>query len=683
MGSLDSLFDPRSVAVLGASRNAGKLGAAMARQLASFTGELCLINPRSTGADADFYPSIEAAREAKGSAPELAIACLPAAATVEALAQAARTGCRAAVVCSGGFAEVGGAGIGLQRQLAQIASDTGMRILGPNTSGFIAPGRPLTASFVRGAQEILPGTVGLVAGSGGVNHALAFALSAAGIGVELAVGLGNAVDVTAADVVDHLADSPTVRCIALHVETVPDGPALLAAVSKAATRVPVVALVVGRADVGDFARSHTGALATSWRTTRAALSQAGAVLVDDERQLIDAVSALSLVRLPADPGGGVRVGLVTAQAGPGLLIADGLRWSGIELPALAEGTTHTLSKLLPPLTYQQNPVDTGRPGESFTEVLDAVGADESIDLVTVYGLLEPDAVDLAKCLAESDRGSVPVVAAVGGLADQVEDTRRGLQADGIPVLDSPASTVVAVRALRDDARALGRMNREKGNAPVPAPIVIRERLNEQQLKSVLKEAGVAVPDSRVCVDLAEAKAALRTIGAPVVVKVLEPVLDHKSDAGGVHLNVRTESGMDQAVAALERIGATSYLVEAMVPASAELLIGAHRDPVFGPMLVVGSGGVTAELLADVALRRLPVGPDTVAEMIDELTLAKLVKGFRGGPRVDVAALTAIGTALCRILQGSPEATSIEINPVLVGRDGSVVAVDAALSIAAN
>ncbi|MFJ8025511.1 acetate--CoA ligase family protein [Streptomyces sp. NPDC096311] len=668
------------MAVLGASRHAGKLGAAMARQLASFTGELSLINPRLSGSDPAFYPSIEAAASSKGSAPELVIACLPASATVGALAEAARTGCRAAVVCSGGFVEVGGSGIQLQEQLARISGDTGMRILGPNTSGFIAPGRSLTASFVRGAEEILPGTVGLVAASGGVNHALAFALSSAGVGVELAVGLGNAADVTAADVVDHLADSPTVRCIALHVETIPDGPALLAAVSRAALRVPVVALVVGQADVGDFARSHTGALATSWRTTRAALSQAGAVLVDDERQLIDAVSALSLTRLPAEAGTGVRVGLVTAQAGPGLLIADGLRSSGIDIPTLGEGTTSALSNLLPPLTYQLNPVDTGRPGETFTEVVNAVGADPSVDLVTVYGLLEPDAVDLAKCLVDSDHDAVPVVAVVGGLADQIDETRRRLHAEGIPVLDSPASAVAAVRALRDDARALGRLRRAKDDAPALTPLVITERLNEQQLKSVLEEAGVTVPDSQVCVNRAEANAALRKIGAPVVVKVLEPVLDHKTDAGGVHLNVRTESEMEQAVASLERIGASSHLVEAMVPSSAELLVGAHRDPVFGPTLVIGSGGVTAELLADVALRRPPVGPDAVAGMIDELALAQLVQGYRGAPQVDIAGLTRICTVLCRILAGSPDVTSIEINPVLVGQDGSVVAVDAALSI---
>ena len=246
--------------------------------------------------------------------------------------------------------------MGYQRDLLAAARMSGVALLGPNTSGFLAPAGHLTVSFVPGAAAVAAGPVAIVAASGGVNHALAFLLTETGVGVSLAVGVGGAVDVTAAEVLSWLAADEDTRAVALHVESVPNGPGLIAAVRTVAASKPVVALVVGRNDVADFAQSHTGALATSWRTTRAVLKHAGAVLVDDERQLVDAVTALSALRLTpaADPG----VGVVTAQAGPGLLHADGLRGAGIAVPALAAATVSALGELLPPLTYQANPVDT-------------------------------------------------------------------------------------------------------------------------------------------------------------------------------------------------------------------------------------------------------------------------------------------------------------------------------------
>jgi acyl-CoA synthetase (NDP forming) len=351
--SLRALFAPRGVAVVGASRDPGKLGAALARSVRSFAGHVGLVNAR----DPEAYASM---REVAADGPlDLAMICLPAAACVPALAEAAEAGVRAAIVYGGGFAEAGPDGVARQRDLAAVAGGAGMRLLGPNTSGFFAPGG-LTASFVPGAAAVPAGRIAVVAASGGVNHALAFLLAEAGHGVSLAVGLGNAADVTAADVLDHLAGRDDTTAVALHIESVTDGRRLVDAVAKLVPTRPVVALVVGRNEIGAFAASHTGALATSWRTTRAALAEAGAVLVDSERELVDAVGALSLTRLApsADPG----VGVVTAQAGPGLLLLDDLRGRRVRVPSLGEPALARLAGLLPPLTYQQNPVDTGRRG---------------------------------------------------------------------------------------------------------------------------------------------------------------------------------------------------------------------------------------------------------------------------------------------------------------------------------
>lgn len=356
---LTPMFAPEGVVVIGASRQSGKLGAAMARSLATFPGARALVNARRPEPDEGVYASVAEAAAHTAGRLDLAVLCVPAAGSAQALAEAAAAGCRAALVCAGGFGEAGPEGEEYAEALLRVARETGIRLLGPNTSGFFAPHLALTASFVPAAGQLPAGDIAVVAASGGVNHALSFDLVTAGNGISLGVGIGAGLDVTAADVLAHLAGDGRTTAVALHLETVPDGPRLVEAVRRVAAVKPVVALVVGRSDVGDFARSHTGALATSWRTTRAVLRQAGAVVVDDEREMVDALTALSRIQLrpDADPG----LAIVTAQAGPGLLLADRAGADGIRMPELADATQRTLSELLPPLTYQRNPVDTGRP----------------------------------------------------------------------------------------------------------------------------------------------------------------------------------------------------------------------------------------------------------------------------------------------------------------------------------
>lgn len=421
----------------------------MLRSLRGYRGPVFGVNARTPDAGQQVDASIADGAAAGGGPPDLVVSCVPAAATPAALREAAAAGARAALVCAGGFAEAGGQGKLLQDELAELVEETGLRLLGPNTSGFLVPHAGLTATFVPGVAEVPDGPVAVVAASGGVNHALAFALAGHGTGVRLAVGLGNSVDVTSADVLTHLAGDAGVRAVALHVESVADGRALVAAVEHLAGRVPVVALVVGRSDVGAFARSHTGALATSWRTTRAALRQADAVLVDDERALVDAVRALSRTRLPASPAPGI--GLVTGQAGPGLLLADGLRSAGVDVPELDARSVATIGTLLPPLTYERNPVDTGRPDPAtLPEVVRAVAADDAVDAVGVYALLEPDAYDLPSSLPAFP--GVPMVVVTGGPPAALAETLAGLERDGVPSYGTPASGVTALRALVDDSR---------------------------------------------------------------------------------------------------------------------------------------------------------------------------------------------------------------------------------------
>ena len=676
---LDALFAPRGVAVVGASTRPGKLGAMMARSLHGFGGAVALVNPRGAGNGDALHASVDEAVRAGGPI-DLAVLCVPASQSAAALEGAVAAGVRAAVVCAGGFAESGGEGAGHQRDIAAVVASTGVRLLGPNTSGFLCPRRKLTVSFVPGAARVPAGRVGVVATSGGVNHALSFLLADAGVGVSLAVGLGNGVDVAAADVLDHLAGDASTSVVVLHLETVADGRALVDSVARLAAARPVVALVAGRDGGDDFARSHTGGLATSWRTARAALRQAGAVVVDDERELVDAAVALSMARLAPHPDPGV--GVVTAQAGPGLLVADALGEWSVRVPELTAETRRRLSALLPPLTYQRNPVDTGRPAESFPDVLVAVGADPGVDLVALYTLAEPEVLDLVSVAERAGLGGGrPALVGVGGPADDVSAVRTRLHAAGVPVLASPSALAVAAAAMVEDSRA-----RSRARAPAPAPArasgvrVPRRPLDEHEAKKLLTALGVATPARRVCATREDAHRALTELGGPVAVKMLDAGVLHKTELGGVHLGVRTAAELDHALDALERAGARGRLVETMVGDGIDLMVGARRDPVFGPLVVAGLGGVAAEALADVAVRLAPLAEREAMEMPDELAGRALLDGWRGLPRLDRRELAAVLGVLGNLVVATPWISAVEVNPLRLTRDG-LVALDAVVTLA--
>ena len=671
--ALAPLFAPRGIAVIGASRSPGKLGASLARSLRGFAeggGYLALVNSR----DAAMFDSVAAATA--GGPVDLAMICVPAPFCPQLLAEAAQAGVRAAVICGGGFAEAGGDGAALQRELATVVDRTGIRLLGPNTSGFFAPAAGLTASFVPGAGSVPAGRVAVVAASGGVNHAVAFLLAEAGHGVSLAVGLGNGVDVTAPDVLDYLAGDPQTRAVALHVEAVTDGPRLVSSVRALTARKPVVALVVGRHDIGAFAASHTGALATSWRTTRAALAQAGAVLVGDERELVDAVGALAVTGVRPGPGNGV--GVVTGQAGPGLLLLDDLRGRPVQVPELTLGTQAALAALLPPLTFQRNPVDTGRPGPEFGQVLAVVAADPGVEVIAGYALHEPGgAVDLAAAVREGLASGVPVVFGVGGAGPEAANVRRSMLIAGAAIATDPRGVAAATAALLADARARYRRTPGLAARPVPAVAIGTGPFDENDAKDVLARLGIATPARRACTGRAGAHAALAELGGPVAVKLLDAAVLHKTEAGGVHLGVRTAVELDAALDALAAVGATRYLIEAMAPPGVDLVVGARRDPVFGPIVLLGLGGTAAEALADVCVRLAPLPEAEAADMPGELAGQALLDGWRGGPVLDRVKLGRVVAAVGGLIAAHPHLAEAEINPLRVTPDG-LIALDAVI-----
>jgi len=707
--SLTRLLDPQSIAVVGASTAPEKAGYQALLTLREFSGRLFPINPGATeilGFKA--YPSLAAARDATGVAPDLALLVIPAAAILEAIRDAARAGCGGVLVVSGGFAEAGEAGAKLQEEAVALCRDAGLRMLGPNTSGFVRPRTRCAASFAPGVEEIPPGPVAVVAQSGGVNLVLAFLIHRLGLGLSLAVGLGNAVDVDAADVLEQLGEDPDTKAIALHLEGVRDGRRLFDVLRRLTPRTPVVAVTPGRADIGAFARSHTGNLIGAWDRRVAALRQAGVVVVDATDEAADAVVALARARIAPKPVPGV--GVLTGQAGPGLLIVDRLKAAGVSVPELAPESLQRIESLLPPLTFLRNPVDTGRPSPAFPAVLRAIADDPGVDAVAVFALHEPAALDPVAVLAPLSRGvanqasrgsaplsrgvaseasrgvSKPLLFATTGLPESIAPTLAALTEAGIPAFGSPERLATAARVLVEDAQLAWRVQRGALTQPAPPPATVPEPpFDEATAKALVAAYGVPVPPGVACRTRAEALAAFAALRKPVVAKILAAEVAHKTEAGGVKVGIDDAAALEAALADLDAIllsGPRGYLIEEMAPAGVELIAGALRDPSFGPVVLVGLGGTAAEALQDTAVRLAPLSADDALDMLDELRGRRLLDGWRGAPPVDRPAIARAIVALGRILLEQPALAEIEINPLRATAAG-VVALDALVVAAAG
>lgn len=667
--NLKRLFNPRSIAVVGASTDPAKAGSQALLSLRGFPGRLMAVNPKASEiGGVACYASVAELPEAV----DLAILAIPAEHCVAAAEQAARRGVGGIFIISGGFAETGAAGQLLQDRLAAVCRETGLRMLGPNTSGFINTARSTVASFVPGVDRLRAGRVAVVAQSGGVNLSISFLLDHLEQGVSLAVGLGNAIDVDAADVLAMLADDPDTAAIALHLEGIPKGRALFEAVRAASAVKPVVALVAGKADIGEFAVSHTGNLMGSHQRSVSALAQAGAVVVDTTEELAQAATLLALGRLP--PKRDAAFALVTGQAGPGLLIMDGLKSAGVAVPELGAASLAAIQALLPPMTFIKNPVDTGRPGPGFAQVVQAAARDPAIDAVLVYAISEPSVLDPAAALAPAVASGKPVLFGTLGTRRDIEPALAALRAAGIAAVLSPERLVLAGVALARDARGRWNQSRREAAPPLRERAAITGHVDEHRAKALLAEYGVRSPQRILCADRAAALAAFGHIGATVVVKIAAADVPHKTEVGGVHLNIGDMAALN---AALDRIAAIptsdpgKVLIEEMAPAGVELIVGGVRDPSWGVVLMVGLGGVTAEAMADSAVALAPVDTIDVDTMLASLRGARLLDGFRNFPvcRRDaiVDALKAVG----QMMLEHPEIAELEINPLRVNAEGAL------------
>jgi acyl-CoA synthetase (NDP forming) len=687
--SLQRLFAPRSIAVVGASTAPDKAGHQLLRNLATFPGPAYAINP--TAKEILGRPC-HATLGAIGTPVDLVALCVPAAACAGALRDAAACGAGAALIVGGGFGETGTVeGRARQDEILSICRKAGIRLLGPNTAGFGNLSRDIAASFWAGLNALPRGNISIVAQSSGVSVILATQLQNLGYGVNLSVGLGNSIDVTPADVIDYLAEDDATAAIALYFEGVTDGRRMCDAIRRAVPRKPIVALTIGRADIGTFARSHTGNMVGSYALKRAALRQAGAVVADSTNDLVDAVIALSLGRIPPsrDPG----VGMLTGQGGAGLLMLDELRANGISVPAFAPATLAAIQAQLPPMTYMRNPVDTARPTASFGKVLAAVADDPGVDAVSVY-LLREAGIDIGGLICGAKAScSKPLIVGSGGLAEDLAVDFAALRHLGVPAYATPERAAKAMRALVEDSRGRHALARQRQNTCPEAADNQRgsdqsadanppgtEPLDEAAAKLFLNSYGIVTPRAMVCATHDQARCALRTFGGPVVVKVLNPRILHKTEVGGVFLNVRSEAELISALDRIDRIEAPTpsrYLLEAMAPPGVDLIVGGLNDASFGPTVMVGMGGILAQAIKDTTPRLAPLSRDDALEMLGSLRTAILLDGWRGAPAVDKVALADAIVRVGKLMAEHPEIAELDINPLRALPEGCM-ALDAVI-----
>ena len=671
--NLERLFAPQSVAVVGASSSTEKAGYQAVLSLETFEGDVYPVNPKADeilGHKA--YPSLSAI----GKPVDLVIFAVPAVACVEVAREAIACDCGGGLIMSGGFAEAGEAGAEIQDALATLCAESSFRLLGPNTAGFMNTHVALRATFAAGADEFRRGAVGVIAQSSGVNLLVSFLIGRRGSGISTGIGVGNSLDIDVADALEFLASDPETHAIALHLEGIADGRRLYQTLKRITPKKPVVALIVGREDIGDFAKSHTGNLVGSYELKRNALLQAGAIVVDSIEDLAVSGALLARHRLPAKRAPGI--GVLTGQGGAGLIMLDWLKAADVAVPALQDATLSRIRELLPPMTYLNNPVDTARPGSNFPDVLLALASDPQIDAVIAFALPEPTMSPETFLADVQSAAGKPILFGTGGPEAHFAPTIKTLRDRGFDVSESPEQLARAAIVLAHDAIAQSKLAESGPDIAAVNVADLAVPLDEDGAKNLLATIGIATPQRVACASHEQAHAAFKKLQKPLVAKILAQELAHKTEAGGVHLNISDEAGLQRALEALDAIPLDAerrYLIESMAPAGVELILGAVRDASFGPTVTVGMGGTLAEAIRDTATRIAPVSKIEAHAMLAELRTSALLDGWRGSPAVDRDAIAEAIVRLSMVLDQYPALSEIEINPLRAYPDG-IIALDA-------
>ena len=696
--SLDAIFKPRRIALVGASPNPRSVAGTVLRNLvgSGFRGVVYPLNPSLESVlGIACWPDVKSLPHR----PDLAVVCSPAAEVPAAVRACGEAGVRGVVVVSAGFRETGAEGLALEQQvLAEARRFHGLRLVGPNCLGFIVPELSLNVTFAEGMPK--SGSVAFLSQSGALCTAVLDWAIDQGLGFSYFVSIGNMLDVDFGDLIDYFGEHENTRSILLYVESIRDARRFLSAARAFARSKPIIAYKAGRfPESARAAASHTGALASEDEVFDAAFARAGIVRVYEIADIFHCAELVGRHRAPA----GSRLGIVTNAGGPGVMAADGLIARRGALAELSAATLAALDECLPPAWSRGNPVDVLGDANSkrYARAVEIVAAEPGVD--AVLAILTPQAMTnptaTAKELGElAGRLRKPILAAwMGG-----GRMRAGLEIlarAGVASYGTPAEAVQAFMTLVTYARNLEALHETPREIPVEFPLdrrELRERfgalvpaegdmLSEAASKAVLAAYGIPVTRPVAAADAGAAVRAAREAGYPVALKLDSPDVTHKSDVGGVALDLADDAAVR---AAYERILAAArqrapgarvsgVTVQRMVRASdgVEMIVGARMDPVFGAVILVGMGGITTEVLRDRALGLPPLNERLARRMLESLRAWPLLEGYRGRPGVDLDRLIEVLMRFSYLVADTPEIRELDVNPLLV-TPSEVVALDA-------
>ncbi|MFH5924930.1 acetate--CoA ligase family protein [Roseomonas xinghualingensis] len=694
LDALSALLTPRSVAVVGASGDPTRIGgrpiAAMLEQ--GFTGSILPVNPKhGTVQGLPAYASIAALPVV----PDAAIIAVPASAAEAAVTELGEKGTKAAIMFSAGFAELGEEGAAAQARLLAAARRYGMRLLGPNSLGLFNTAIGFYGTFSTALERGYPiaGPIGIASQSGAYGMHLFSMARDYGMGISCSVTTGNEADLNVGDLIGWMAQDPNTEVIAAYSEGIRDAGSFLAALDLARrNRKPVVMMKVGRSDVGSAAaRSHTASIAGDDAVTDAVLSEYGVVRARTTEELLDIARLATRRIFPVRN----TLGVLTVSGGAGVLISDAAEAAGLPMPPMPEATQQALRTALP-FCAPQNPVDCTAQVLNdlslvgpFADALVKDGGYGSILCFFTHAGGAPSITPRLRQELRKAREAYPDrLFVLSVLADPPQI--REFEEDGFAVFEDPSRAVAAIHAM-------GRFGDAFAAAPPAAPPILppvtlpAQTPSEAEAKRILAEVGIEAAPERACRTANEAMAAAEALGFPVVLKILSPDILHKSEIGGVLLNVAdvvtVREGfallMERASRAAPQARIEGVLVAKQLSGGVECILGVHRDPVFGAVAMFGLGGIFVEVLKDVSFRRCPFGEDEAEAMIRSIRGAPLLQGARGRPPADIRALARMLSRLSVFAhQAGPRLAGIDLNPVFAMPEGQgAFAADAVIDIA--
>jgi len=697
--SLEKFFNPRSVAIVGASREKGKVGHEILTSLIAggYPGEIYPVNPKTDQIEGlACYPSLDDI----GTPPDLVIIVVPARVVPDVMQQCARLKVTSAIIISAGFKEVGKEGAELERKVAQIAKSAGVRVIGPNCLGVIVPSAKLNASF--GGEMPAAGSIGYVSQSGALMAAILDMANADRIGFSKLISIGNKADINELDVIRALGEDDESKVIAGYLESITDGDEFVKAAESLSLSKPILLMKSGGTGAGAAAASsHTGSLAGVETAYECAFDRAGIVRCPSIQAQFDYAQAFAYQPLPA----GRRVAVITNAGGPGIMAADAIEREGLTFAELSDVTKKALAEDLPPAANVQNPVDVlgDALADRYEFAVRTVLADPNVDIVLV--LLTPQVMTQAGATADAvarvsrENPNKTVLACFMG-AQEVEDGVAVLREGKIPQYTSPESAVATIKALCNYAKWHSKPKRVVKLFPVNRRRVekIIERhlrrsiyeIGELESKEILEAYGFTTPNGSLATTAEHAANIADQLGYPVVLKIWSPDILHKSDVGGVRLNLNApQEVMDAFDLMMLRVprqrpeaDILGVLVQQMCKKGQEVILGMKRDPQFGPMMMFGMGGIYVEVLKDVSFYLAPLTGDEARQMLVQTKTYGLLKGARGQEGIDIDVVAEGLQRLSQLVTEFPQIQEMDINPYVVGPAGTrPIAVDARITVA--